>query len=167
MRISVSMEVEGILYETLRPLSAAGTTTTATDDIPPSLSSSDEHEPYVVFRNQISLSNLQCPSPETAAPDYFSLDLDGDASDLNNGSVSTPVPAATPLRDKEVERGLEGNWFRANCRFKSPMLQLHQGKAMSFWFSLFFMMIYDILLVRSSATKFALNLLRRIRCSIF
>ncbi|NP_001315985.1 nucleotidyltransferase family protein [Solanum lycopersicum] len=120
------MEVEGILYETLRPLSAAGTTTTATDDIPPSLSSSDEHEPYVVFRNQISLSNLQCPSPETAAPDYFSLDLDGDASDLNNGSVSTPVPAATPLRDKEVERGLEGNWFRANCRFKSPMLQLHQ-----------------------------------------
>nr|XP_016498763.1 PREDICTED: non-canonical poly(A) RNA polymerase PAPD5-like [Nicotiana tabacum] len=117
------MEVEGILYETLSPLSAA--TISTTDHPPPS--SSDEHEPYLVFRNEISLSTLQCPSPETAVADYFSLDLDGDTAELNNGSVSTPVSAAaTPLPVKETTRGLEGNWFRANCRFKSPMLQLHK-----------------------------------------
>lgn len=130
------MEVEGILYETLHPLSPAADTTA--DYSPPLSSVSDEHESYVVFRNEISLSTRQCPSPETAAPDYFSLDLDGDAADLNKSSVSTPVPAAAPLPVKETERGLEGNWFRANCRFKSPMLQLHQGKATSCWFSLFF-----------------------------
>ncbi|MCD7464276.1 hypothetical protein HAX54_052376 [Datura stramonium] len=117
------MEVEGILYETLSPLAAAATTST-TDHLPPS--SSEEHEPYVVFRNEISLSTLQYPSPETAAADYFSLDLEGDTADLNNSSVSTPGPPATPLPVKEIARGLEGNWFRANSRFKSPMLQLHK-----------------------------------------
>ncbi|KAI3728895.1 hypothetical protein L6452_17540 [Arctium lappa] len=35
---------------------------------------------------------------------------------------------ATPLADEEPKRSLEAGWFRANCRFKSPMLQLHKGK---------------------------------------
>ncbi|CAN4087390.1 unnamed protein product [Withania somnifera] len=124
------MEFESILYETLRPLSAA-----ADDPTSPSSSSVDEKlEPSVVFRNEISLSNLRCPSPETAAPDYFSLDGEGEddgnvyAGELNKRSGLTSVEDATapPLLVKETERELEGNWFRANCRFKSPMLQLHK-----------------------------------------
>lgn len=145
------MEVEGILYETLSPLSAT-TTSTTTEHPPPS--SSDEHEPYLVFRNEISLSTIQCPSPETAAVDYFSLDLDGDAAELNNGSVSTPASAAgTPLPVKETARGLEGNWFRANCRFKSPMLQLHKGIATSF---LVLAILFSVIFFRFSSSHFPL-----------
>ncbi|CAN4117708.1 unnamed protein product [Withania somnifera] len=126
------MEVESILYDTLPALSAA-----ADHPIPPASSSSDveEHEPYVVFRSEICLSTLRCPSPETSAPDYFSLngdeEGDGEGGDLNKSSGLMAVEdnataAAVPLMVKENERGLEGNWFRANCRFKSPMLQLHK-----------------------------------------
>ncbi|KAM3343346.1 terminal nucleotidyltransferase 4B [Capsicum galapagoense] len=116
-----------ILYSTLPPLSAAADHLTPP---PSSSSSSDDDEPYIVFRSEISQSQstIECNSPETAAPDYFSLDGGGDVEGEGDGGemVLVPVIDAKPLRFKEPERGLEGNWFRANCRFKSPMIQLHK-----------------------------------------
>lgn len=114
------MEVDGFFYETLTPLSAS-----ISSDRPPPTSFSSE--PYVVFRNQISLSSPPCSSPKTVATDYFSLDVGADVKEQNGELISTPIPAATPVQIREPERTLEGSWFRANCRFKSPMLQLHKG----------------------------------------
>lgn len=112
------------MYETLSPLSASAATTTTDHPPPPS---SDDSEPYVVFRNQISLSSIHLPSPVTAATDYFSLDVRADEDEPNVALISTPLPAETPVRTRVPERTLEGGWFRSNCRFKSPMLQLHKG----------------------------------------
>lgn len=91
---------------------------------PLATSTIEEPENYVVFRNQILLSSLESPSTEAAAPDYFSLDVAGEAND--KVPASTPAVAATPITEKEPERRLESGWFRSNCRFKSPMLQLHK-----------------------------------------
>ncbi|KAK6157395.1 hypothetical protein DH2020_011643 [Rehmannia glutinosa] len=119
------MEAQDILYETLSPLDA---TAAATPPPPPSTaSSSPELEPYVVFRNEISLSTVQCPSPETVAPDYFSLDVN-EAEDRETLNLVTPLPPREPAETSTpaAERTLEGSWFRANSRFKSPMLRLHK-----------------------------------------
>ncbi|KAL2466826.1 Nucleotidyltransferase family protein [Abeliophyllum distichum] len=118
------MEEEQVIhYETLSPLGAGATDTSSPP--PPS----DGDEPYVILRNQISLSTVQCPSPETFAPDYFSLDVN-DAAETNETPTFTPSPPSPPQPQEAAitvrERTLEGNWFRANCRFKSPMLQLHR-----------------------------------------
>ncbi|XP_059662632.1 uncharacterized protein LOC132308542 [Cornus florida] len=113
------MEIDGFVYETLSPLSDP-----AADQQPAPIS--DDSEPYVVFRHQISLSTNQFPSPETAAPDFFSLDVGADHEELKEFLVSTPLPAASPAPTRELEPTLESGWFRANCRFKSPMLQLHK-----------------------------------------
>ncbi|KAL0443527.1 UNVERIFIED_CONTAM: Terminal nucleotidyltransferase 4A [Sesamum latifolium] len=117
------MEAPDVLYETLSPLHGADNATPP----PPHTSSSSELEPYVVFRNQISLSDVQCPSPESAAPDYFSLDVN-EAEEKVTSVLATPrpPPEAAETSTPAAERTLEGNWFRANCRFKSPMLQLHK-----------------------------------------
>ncbi|CAL5393409.1 unnamed protein product [Camellia sinensis] len=74
-------------------------------------------EPYVVLRNEISLSTTQRLSPKT--DEYFPLDV-CDIADL----ISTP--AATTMPVPELERTVEGGLFRVNCRFKSPMIQLHK-----------------------------------------
>lgn len=120
---------ETFFYETLSPLSlSADEKPPPTPPPPPSSSSStsDEAEPYAVFRNEISVSSIQSSSIETAAPDYFSLDVD--EKDVMFMRTPAPVsPAATPVKEPQRERTLEGTWFRANCRFKSPMLQLHKG----------------------------------------
>ncbi|XP_043702202.1 terminal nucleotidyltransferase 4B [Telopea speciosissima] len=115
------MEIEGLLYETLGPLSASTVTSTDPSDIEPP-------EPYSVFRNQISASLPNCPSPETVALDYFSLDVDADddADDLIQSSATPLSPAATTSVARTEERVLESGWFRANGRFKSAMLQLHK-----------------------------------------
>ncbi|KAK9269742.1 hypothetical protein L1049_001520 [Liquidambar formosana] len=115
------METQGFLYETLSPLCFSTTTTSANPPPPP-----PSAEPYSVFRNEIPLSSLHCPSPETAAPDYFSLDVGADPQEPNQADFRTPSPASTPLRVVEPERRLESGWFRGNSRFKSPMLQLHK-----------------------------------------
>ncbi|KAL6529726.1 hypothetical protein OROGR_015349 [Orobanche gracilis] len=110
------METQEILYETLTPLSAGAT--------PPS----SELEPYVVLRNQISLSADRCPSPESAAPDYFSLDVN-EAEGRETLIQATPLPRTPKPAETSTpaaERTLEGNWFRANSRFKSTMLRLHK-----------------------------------------
>lgn len=79
-----------------------------------------------MFRNEISLSVVQPRSPAAAAQDYFSLDLDKDEDETAKVGL-TPVRSAAATPVKEPERRLEGGWFRANCRFRSPMLQLHKG----------------------------------------
>lgn len=118
------MENHEFLYETLSTLGADKTPSPPRP--PPSPSS--KTEPYTVLRNQISDNNFQFPSPESAAPDYFSLDVN-EAVD-NETSISATLP---PLREAgetsapASERTFEGNWFRANSRFKSPMLRLHKG----------------------------------------
>lgn len=121
------MEVDGFVYETLCPLSPSATANTVTTSDQPPPSSPKDSEPYLVFRNEISLSSITPPPTETAAVDYFSLDVSADG-ELQR-EVLKPVnrsPAATPLSKQETKRSLEGNWFRSNCRFKSPMLQLHK-----------------------------------------
>ena len=107
-----------ILYETLSPL--AGETSTP----PPPPSSSPEIEPYVVLRNHISLSTIQCPSPESAAPDYFSLDVN-EAED--NGTLISATPPPSRDAAPSPDRKFEGSWFHSNSRFRSPMLRLHKG----------------------------------------
>lgn len=99
---------ESIQYETLSPLA-----------------STEPSNSYVVLRNEISLSAVQSSLDGTVAPDYFSLDVDGE-DDKATPIISPPSPAATPV--KEPPKTLEGgNWFRGNSRVKSPMLQLHKG----------------------------------------
>ncbi|XP_057766572.1 uncharacterized protein LOC130987030 [Salvia miltiorrhiza] len=116
------MENNEFVYETL---SSLGTDETPTP--PPPASSSSEIEPYIVLRNHISLSTIQYPSPESAAPDYFSLDVN-EAVDNETSISSTPLPSreARNTSSAASDRTLEGNWFRANSRFKSPMLRLHK-----------------------------------------
>ncbi|CAA0808525.1 Nucleotidyltransferase family protein [Striga hermonthica] len=105
-----------ILYETLSPLGA-------TEAAP----ASSQSKPYIVLRNQISVAGDGEPLPESAAPDYFSLDVNG-AEDRETSVVAAPPPppqlaeTAAPA----VERTVEGRWARANYRFKSPMMRLHK-----------------------------------------
>lgn len=109
---------QSFLYETLGPISVVTAVQSQT---------TDEDEPYSVFRNEISLDNLQCVSPTTAAPDFFSLDVGVDEIEPLSASPVTPSVAelATPVL--EAERSLESGWFRGNRKFRSPMLQLHKG----------------------------------------
>ncbi|GAB4846389.1 hypothetical protein Ancab_025394 [Ancistrocladus abbreviatus] len=114
------METPAHSYDTLRPLAASPTTTAAGPGI------SEESEPYVVFRNEISLASLETTSTGTAAPDYFSLDVCGDDEEFNPPTISTPSPLVASLVVRESEWTLERGWFCPNRRFKSPMLQLHK-----------------------------------------
>ncbi|KAK2968459.1 hypothetical protein RJ640_004465 [Escallonia rubra] len=118
------MATENFQYDTVSPLAASTASATAADQPPPS-----SDEPYLVLRNQIALSTPECLLPETAAPDYFSLDVavDGGAEPIDASPRTPPlaaVAARVPVR--EPVRTLEGSWFRSNCRFRSPMLQLHK-----------------------------------------
>lgn len=103
---------KSILYETLTPFTLSPTHHVT--------------EPYTVFRNQISLSALQCPSPETAAPDFFSLDVGSDSASERESLSAAATEPKTPALVSEPK--LESNWFRGNCKFRSPLLQLHKGR---------------------------------------
>jgi non-canonical poly(A) RNA polymerase PAPD5/7 len=109
-----------VLYETLSPLSLS---------ISGHSPLSDDLKPYSVFRNEISLAVLNPDSRETAAPDYFSLDVGGEDSE-RIAAAPEPEPK-TPAREAATPT-LERGWFRGNCRFKSPMLQLHKGTEFGF-----------------------------------
>ncbi|KAK7401832.1 hypothetical protein VNO78_13628 [Psophocarpus tetragonolobus] len=108
---------ETIIYDTISPfaLSAA--------DSPPS---DEDPEPYSVFRNEISVETPQRASPTSAPVDFFSLDVFADSSAHDHlpeplaatPDPKTPAPAPVPK--------LESAWFHGNCKFKSPMLQLHK-----------------------------------------
>ncbi|RVW93171.1 hypothetical protein CK203_031385 [Vitis vinifera] len=94
------METASYFYETLSPLSPP-----PSDRSPPP---SDESQPYYVYRNQISLSSLSYPSPETAAPDYFSLDARADVEEPSPARFRTPPPAfrrrGAGCRERVVQR---------------------------------------------------------------
>ncbi|KAJ9671651.1 hypothetical protein PVL29_025384 [Vitis rotundifolia] len=107
------MGTASYFYETLSPLSPP-----PSDRSPPP---SDESQPYYVYRNQISLSSLSCPSPETAAPDYFSLDARADVEEPSPARFRTPPPAS-----EEEAPAVESGWFRGNSGLRSPMLKLHK-----------------------------------------
>ncbi|XP_065862069.1 uncharacterized protein [Euphorbia lathyris] len=121
-------EISIPLYNTLTPLSVYTPITTPNQSPSP-----DNLDPYTVFRNEISLSSLNSAPTDSAAPDFFSLDLDGAVE--AEAEPKTPSRAAeqkTPSIPKSsmlqttTAPGLEGNWFRGNSRFRSPMLQLHK-----------------------------------------
>lgn len=120
--------VQQYLYDTLSPLSFSALTTTESGD---QFSPSDELEPYSVFRNEISLSTSHSAPAETAAPEFFSLDVAADNVD-EISPFSTPLPVTLPLEteprtpEREDQSRLEIGWFRGNSGFKSPMLQLHK-----------------------------------------
>ncbi|XP_050110715.1 uncharacterized protein LOC126589465 [Malus sylvestris] len=118
---------QSFLYETLPALSLP----TLNQSPPPP----DDLEPYSVFRNEITLSTPQCAPVDTAAPDFFSLDVTADEPDPILSSLSsvrlaepwTPLYQSEPTTPAlEVEPKLESGWFRGHCKFKSPMLQLHK-----------------------------------------
>ncbi|GFS34572.1 hypothetical protein Acr_00g0034750 [Actinidia rufa] len=44
-----------------------------------------------------------------------------------SANAAPPLP---PADSEPYERTLEGGWFRANCRFKGPLLQLHKGNSL-------------------------------------
>ncbi|XP_021649560.2 uncharacterized protein LOC110641964 [Hevea brasiliensis] len=107
------------LYETLTPLSLP---------TPNQSPVSDSLQPYSVFRNEISLSSVNFSSIDSAAPDFFSLDVG--ATSEQEPEPKTPSGAAELTRNSKLqsalEPSLEGSWFRGNSRFRSPMLQLHK-----------------------------------------
>ncbi|KAK7324584.1 hypothetical protein VNO77_28258 [Canavalia gladiata] len=106
---------ETFVYETLSPLSLSSA----------AAAGSPVSEPYSVFRNEISLSTVHCASSDSIAVDFFSLDVAGEASDRE--SLPEPVAAPEPKTPALApEPKLESGWFRGNCKFRSPMLQLHK-----------------------------------------
>ncbi|KEH38740.1 nucleotidyltransferase family protein [Medicago truncatula] len=108
---------EKIEYTTLTPLPLPLTA----DDSP----DSDNHEQYSVFRNEISLDTPQVNSVSSTAIDFFSLDVADEIEPEDNlPEPVTPVEPKTPAIEHEVK--LENGWFRGDCKFKSPMLQLHK-----------------------------------------
>lgn len=81
-------------------------------------------ESYSVFRNHITSSAGSFS--EIVATDYLSIDP--------ISTVELPAPLGTPSWASvpapigaDHGRASELAWFRAGCRFKSPMLQLHKG----------------------------------------
>ncbi|XP_021606696.1 terminal nucleotidyltransferase 4B isoform X2 [Manihot esculenta] len=109
------------LYETTTALSLPPTT-------PNRSPLSDSLEPYSVFRNEISLSSANCAAVDSAAPDFFSLDLGGASEQESEPKTPSRAPEFTPKTKLQspLEPSLEGSWFRGNSRFRSPMLQLHK-----------------------------------------
>ncbi|KAK9078245.1 hypothetical protein SSX86_002302 [Deinandra increscens subsp. villosa] len=79
--------------------------------------SSGEPEPNLV-RNRTPVFTNSTPLPEIS--EFISLEDDDDCR------IPTPPLKRSRLDTEEPERRFEAGWFRANCRFKSPMLQLHK-----------------------------------------
>ncbi|XP_031284064.1 terminal nucleotidyltransferase 4B-like isoform X2 [Pistacia vera] len=118
----MEQQSENILYETLSPLPLS-----TLSDVPsrPQSPPLDQLEPYTVFRNEISLSDLGGGYVESPAPDFFSLDVNSSGVDeLEEAEPKWQKEPKTPT--KELEPRLESGWFRGNSSFKSPMLQLHK-----------------------------------------
>lgn len=109
-------ESEGFLYDTF------GTLGFTVESDP------DPAQSYEVFRNHVTSSADSFA--EIPATDYFSLDVAtaSPSADELPGPLETPPPSSVP-RGGDGGRASELAWFRSGSRFKSPMLQLHKGKA--------------------------------------
>ncbi|OIV92410.1 hypothetical protein TanjilG_23010 [Lupinus angustifolius] len=114
------------IYDTLTATSLSADTNSQLSDQP---QTQPQPNSYSVFRNEISLDTIQCASSDIPAVDFFSLNVADEAS----APDSLPEPKApvaevyepkTPVLAPEAK--LESGWFRGNCKFKSPMLQLHK-----------------------------------------
>ncbi|OIW11533.1 hypothetical protein TanjilG_26899 [Lupinus angustifolius] len=128
------------VYQTLSPISLSATTTSPQPEPEPEpepysvfinsqLSENPEPESYTVLRNEISHDTLQCASSDIPVVDFFSLNVDaepiaGDSIPELETPVSVTVEPTTPVVVPEAT--LESGWFRGNCKFRSPMLQLHK-----------------------------------------
>lgn len=119
-------EAQAFVYDALPPLSLSDT-----NQSPPTL---DESHNYSVFRNEISDLTETTAPVESETVDFFSLDVDADAGENENGDeFVTPVVAASKKsrkrrKEKEAEEPrLETNWFNEKSCSKIPMLQLHKG----------------------------------------
>ncbi|KAJ4875662.1 Nucleotidyltransferase family protein [Raphanus sativus] len=118
-------EAQAFVYDALPPLSLSDT-----NQSPPTL---DESHNYSVFRNEISDLTETTAPVESETVDFFSLDVDADAGENENGDeFVTPVVAASKKsrkrrKEKEAEEPrLETNWFNEKSCSKIPMLQLHK-----------------------------------------
>lgn len=123
---------QSFLYETLPALSLP----TPNQSPPPP----EDLEPYSVFRNEITLSTPHCAPFDTAAPDFFSLNVVADEPNPIRASSSSdllaepwpPLHQSEPTTPAPQEPKLESGWFRGHCKFRSPMLQLHKGTFCNF-----------------------------------
>ncbi|GMJ10189.1 TRF4/5-Like [Hibiscus trionum] len=125
MELQTPTSSQPILYETLT-LDPISLPSSPVAESPPSNHS--PFDPYTVFRNEISLSAENPVSVDSAAPDYFSLDVNEPDEPV---LVQTPVSAWDEQEPKTPatvdEPRLENKWwFGGNSKFKSPMLQLHK-----------------------------------------
>ncbi|KAK7244308.1 hypothetical protein RIF29_39128 [Crotalaria pallida] len=121
---------QSFIYQTLTPLSLSPTPLPLPEPEPEPEPVSGT-ETYSVFRSEISLDTLQCASSDIPVVDFFSLNVALEAEPSPPDSLPepiTPVSAAVEPKTPVVvpEAKLEGGWFRGNCKFKSPMLQLHK-----------------------------------------
>lgn len=122
------MEVAKYSYDTLSPLLPTSTTEATVPGTSTS-TSGEASDTYVVFRNELSLSLNEPLATESPPVDYFSLDVECSPSSdevLNRGGETPCAVDVAEERENEIERTLESGWFRSDCRFKSPMLQLHK-----------------------------------------
>ncbi|XP_020105988.1 non-canonical poly(A) RNA polymerase PAPD5 isoform X1 [Ananas comosus] len=108
------------VYETLPAL------TLAPDDPAPGDPYPDPAGSYAVFRTEITAA--AGPAADAPAADFFALDVSATATPIRD--EIPPSPALTSSRAPEpplaAAAASERAWFRAGCRFKSPMLQLHK-----------------------------------------
>nr|CAD1823764.1 unnamed protein product [Ananas comosus var. bracteatus] len=93
---------------------------------PPRRSLPDPAGSYAVFRTEITAA--AAPAADAPAADFFALDVSATATPIRD--EIPPSPALTSSRAPEpplaAAAASERAWFRAGCRFKSPMLQLHK-----------------------------------------
>ncbi|KAL4273071.1 hypothetical protein GQ457_13G003480 [Hibiscus cannabinus] len=125
MELQTPTGSQPILYETIT-LDPISLPSSPVAESPPSNHS--PFEPYTVFRNEISVSAENPVSVDSAAADYFSLDVNEPDEPV---LVQTPVSAWDDPEPKTPatvdEPRLENKWwFGGNSKFKSPMLQLHK-----------------------------------------
>ncbi|KAL9232429.1 hypothetical protein vseg_007543 [Gypsophila vaccaria] len=119
-------------YETLSPLIPSPSSATATAAVDVDVVAGEEtFDDYVVFRNRISQTTPETAVVGDSAVNFFSLSVDdnidnGNDDDKSKSKSKVVGPVEVGAVGPEVERTLEQGWFRSDCRFKSPMVQLHK-----------------------------------------
>ncbi|KAJ4843323.1 hypothetical protein Tsubulata_020929 [Turnera subulata] len=129
MDSSPSIEIESSsvpLYEalTLAPLSPVASPEHDIDPVHPI----EPIEAYNVFRNEVSVAADDAVPVESIAPYFISLDVGEESPPPQTPKAPKPpkIPKAKLPEPEPHPQQLESGWFRGDCRFKSPMLQLHK-----------------------------------------